>query len=382
MKSTNRRWQNHLRAKGPIGFFLDRLSAHALSSPRQFDEGPFHFPIGDRERDDELTRAYFEVTEAFPYEIYIEVTNRCNLSCKMCARDQMTRPMGVMSDRLFRKIADEIADKQLHAYVHYYGIGEPLLDDGLFDKLAYARRRGVYNTIVFTNGQLLTRGDTCERLARCGVATVGVDLDGFSQETYGRIRVGGQFALAKAGIEKLHETIRRDGSRMRVDVSYQIYPGINESDIDPFVRWCEQNEYEYKLVTMHTWAGLRGDIPTTDIDGLADDHHVERNCPCCALWSGLMIGWDGRVGLCFQDADLREVMGDLNEQTMEAVWRGEHLRKRREHANGVFEGLCKTCDSYAAVQLPGKGSRLYPASLTAAPACACVCDAATPIDAG
>src|SRR5690606_12566359 len=107
MKSTNRRWQNHLRAKGPVAFFLDRLAAHALSSPRQFDQGPFHFPIDDREHDDELTRAYFALTEAFPYEVYIEITNRCNLSCRMCARDQMTRPTGIMGNRLFRKIVDE-----------------------------------------------------------------------------------------------------------------------------------------------------------------------------------------------------------------------------------------------------------------------------------
>ncbi|MBN1343227.1 MAG: radical SAM protein [Phycisphaerae bacterium] len=360
MKSTNRRWQNHLRAKGIIPFLLDRLQGHALSSQWQFDKGAFHFPIEDRDLDDELTRAYFELTEYFPYEICIEITNRCNLSCKMCARPQMKRPRGVMTQALFERIIDEVAAKQPYAYLHYYGIGEPLVDPGLYDKLHYARAKDVRNTIIFSNGQLLLAGDNVKRLAESGVAIIGVDLDGFCQETYGQIRVGGQFDLAKQGIERLYDYVRGQGLRTRIEIAYQIYPDVNEKDIAPFVAWCDRNAYEYKLVPMHTWAGLRSDIPSTHVAGLADQHHAQRACACSALWSNLMIAWDGRVGLCFQDADVREPLGDLNSQTIEEVWMGGHLRKRREHLDGKFEGLCQYCDSYTSVELPPKGSSLYP----------------------
>ncbi len=363
MESTNRRWQNHLRAKGVIAFFLDRLQAHALSSSWQFDKGSFHFPIDDRELDDELSKAFFELSELFPYEICLELTNRCNLSCAMCARPSMTRPQGVMDDALFAKLIDEIAEQQPYAYLHYYGIGESLLDATLLEKLAYARSRNVTNSILFTNGQLLLRDELYKPLAESGVSTIGVDLDGFCQEVYERVRIGGRFDLAKEGIEKLYDHVRGKGLRTRVEIAYQIYPGINDSDIAPFVSWCGRSGYEYKLVTMHTWAGLRSDVPMTEVEGLGDQHHIERRCPCSALWGGLMVGWDGRVGLCFQDANLAEVMGDVSQQTIAEVWTGEHLRKRRAHLAGEFEGLCASCDSYTAVELPAKESRLYPESL-------------------
>lgn len=363
MKSTNRKWQNHLRAKGIIPFFMDRLESHALSCAWQHNKGAFHFPIKNREMEDELTRAFFELTESFPYEIFIEITNTCNLNCKMCARSRLTRPMGFMSNKLFNRIIDEISVKQPYAYIHYYGIGEPLLDKGLFKKLGYAYKKGIRNTVLFTNGQLLTRRDMYKKLADSGVAIIGVDLDGFSQKTYGQIRVGGEFSAAKEGIEKLYRYARKNDLRTRVEIAYQIYPGINEQDIKPFVKWCEENDYEYKLVTMHTWAGLRDDVPVTEVDGLADQHHMRRRYPCCALWSGLMIAWDGRIGLCFQDADMKEVLGDINKESIEKVWTGRHLRKKKEHVKGVFKGLCGRCDSLTSVELPDKNSRLYPKSL-------------------
>ena len=87
----------------------------------------------------------------------------------MCARRAMSRPAGDMSEDLFRSIVDEIADKQPHCYVHWYGIGEPLLAPGLFGKLAYAYSRGLHNTVLFTNGQLLLENENFARLAESGV---------------------------------------------------------------------------------------------------------------------------------------------------------------------------------------------------------------------
>ena len=59
MKSTNRKWQRHLRSKGPIGFFFDRMQAHVFSSSWQHENGPFRFPIEDRQRDDEFIHAFW-----------------------------------------------------------------------------------------------------------------------------------------------------------------------------------------------------------------------------------------------------------------------------------------------------------------------------------
>ena len=265
---------------------------------------------------------------------------------------------------LFEKIIDEISDKQPYAFLHYYGIGEPFLDEGLFKKLEYSKSKNMSNSVLFSNGQKLLEDYNYKRLVDSGVSIIGIDLDGFSQEIYGRVRIGGNFSLVKEGIEKTYSYIRKTGSNVRVEIAYQIYPGLNESDMNSFVEWCDANGYEYKLVTMHNWAGLRNDVPTTKLEGLADQHHsYKRQCPCCALWGGFMIAWDGKAGLCFQDADIKECLGDLNNDSISGVWVEKHLKKRIEHVKGVFKGLCENCDSYTSVNLPGFGSSLYPKTL-------------------
>jgi MoaA/NifB/PqqE/SkfB family radical SAM enzyme len=52
-----------------------------------------------------------------------------------------------------------------------------------------------------------------ERLIDAGLAALWVSLDGATEETYARYRVGGDFALALANLERMAETRRRLRSR-------------------------------------------------------------------------------------------------------------------------------------------------------------------------
>lgn len=359
MKSTNRKWQNHLKAKGIIPFFLDRLQAHVSSSTWQHPHGSFHFPISNRDMDDALSAAYFEFVEQFPYEFHIEVTSFCNLKCKMCARPKLTRKHGTMDLSLFKKIIDEIYFNMPHAYIHYYGLGEPLMDYQLFTKLAYATNKGIKNTVLFTNGQLLQENENFIKLANSGLSTIGVDLDGFSPETYSAVRVGGDFNLAKKGIEELASYILKNSINTRLEIAYQVYPGINEGDIDLFIQWCLNNNFEYKLVNMHTWANLRSDVPRTNLQSLTDMNFTTRNTPCPMAWNGFFINWEGRATFCFQDADISECMGDTTIQSIKNIWTGPCKEKRLKHISGNFDGICKNCITCTNNNMPEFNSELY-----------------------
>lgn len=363
VESTNRRWQNHLRAKGLIPFFLDRLQQHALASTWQSPKGPFSFPIDDPEQDDELARTYFDFIEEFPYEFYVELTNHCNLRCVMCARSAMERPLGVMAMPLYRRIINEIAEKQPYAFIHYYGIGESMIDKRIFDKLAYSVSKGLHNGLLFTNGQLLLNKENYKRLADSGISNIGVDLDGFSAATYERIRIGGNFEKTRRGIEKLYGYVREHGLRTRVEIAYQIVPGTNEAEVGPFVAWCNENRYEYKLVTMHDWAGLRSDVGSSEVAGTHAMHHTRRTTPCAFLWNGFTIAWDGRVAVCFHDAALRETLGDLRRESIQSVWRGRARARRRDHVQGRIEGICASCECGTGIELPPFHSQRYPKCL-------------------
>jgi MoaA/NifB/PqqE/SkfB family radical SAM enzyme len=359
MHSTNRRWQNHLRSKGPISFFLDRLQSHVFSTSWQHEHGAFHFPITNRDLEDELARAYFQMTRDFPYEFHIEVTTHCNLNCVMCARRALTRPKGNMTLSLFKRIIDEIAANQPHAYIHLYGIGEPLMDPGFFDKIEVIRRSPLTNVVMFTNGQLLTKNGNAKKLANSGLASVGVDLDGMSSETYDKVRVGGSFAKARDGLLLLRDELAKAGAHTRLEVAFQVYPGINDRDIEAFAQWCEAEGLEYKLVNMHTWAGLRDDVKQSGVEGLEDVHFAERKNPCPMLWNGFFIAWDGKATHCFQDADIKQPLGDVASQSIAELWRGPHRELRREQVHGTFRGICRGCSTCTNISGPAFGSKLY-----------------------
>lgn len=363
MKSTNRKWQNHLKAKGLIPFLLDRVSSHARSSQWQHERGSFDFPIDDRELDDALSQAFFALNENFPTELYIEVTSRCNLDCIMCARSMFRRESADMDVALFRGIVDEIMREYPLAYVHLYGIGDPLMDETLFSKLDYAGRRGLHNTILFTNGQNLLKDDSYRRLADTSVPIFGVDIDGFRPESYERIRRGGSFDTVIRGVTTFKRHLDSLSGYKRLEIAYQIYAGINDSEQEmrAFADWCEDNGLEYKFVTLHTWADLRTDVPMSEVEGLAEpnDRAAARTGPCCSLWNPMILS-DGRMTHCFLDANGQGALGNVGEEGIKAIWQNAHRRIRANQVQGVYEGVCSGCGSGSCVELPGFNSRNYP----------------------
>lgn len=356
---TNRRWQKHFLSKGFVPFMYDRLMSYSLSMSRQYGDNPFYFS-SDNEEDNPLVKYFFEFVEEFPYEIYVEITNHCNLNCIFCARKEMKRPLGFMPLDLYKKLIDEIAEKRLFTHLHLYGIGESTVDPHILERIKYAIDRGVTNLVLFTNGKTLLRDDFYKKLVDTGIGTIGIDFDGFSKETYEQIRVGGNFDNIKKAVVSIHDYIRERKLPTRVELAYQVYEQINAKDLESFKKWATDNEYEYKVVLMHQWAGLRDDIPTHSID--ASRMH-QRTGPCSSLWTGFMILWNGDVALCFLDADGKECFGNLAKSSIEEVWTGTHRQKRKEHVIGKFAGLCASCKECIYNNTPSCNSAIYPAVL-------------------
>jgi radical SAM protein with 4Fe4S-binding SPASM domain len=68
--------------------------------------------------------------------------------------------------------------------------------------------------------------------------------------------------------------------------------------------------------------------------------------PCYNLWSTLYITFDGRAALCCQDYECRIELGNLTDEGVMDIWRGEKLaRVRAQHLAGDFNAnpVCKEC---------------------------------------
>ena len=89
-------------------------------------------------------------------ELRLEVTTKCNYSCIICPRDKLTRNIETMDIDLFKDIFDKInSETSRYNTLTFPGLGEPLLDESLDDKVIYAKKRN-YTVLILTNGSLLT----------------------------------------------------------------------------------------------------------------------------------------------------------------------------------------------------------------------------------
>ncbi len=180
----------------------------------------------DRARDRDLS-AGAEIATSRPTRLDFSVTERCNLRCRHCITLAPERTERGTARTISRAIVDRLrGDLAFAAYAGFVHGGEPLTAPAIFDVLAAlreARAGAPTRAHVLTNGVLL--GDTAvARLARAGVTSISVSLDGATAATNDAVRVGGRF---DAVVENLARAVRvRDdrGLDLRIGVSLVVLP--------------------------------------------------------------------------------------------------------------------------------------------------------------
>src|SRR3989339_1546866 len=96
----------------------------------------------------------YSIKAAYPNNLMIEVTNACNLSCKMCYHKNMKRKIGFMTANLFTKVIDQAVALGIEN-VGMYTVGEAFLHPKIFDFIKIAKQKGVKYVYVTTNGNVL-----------------------------------------------------------------------------------------------------------------------------------------------------------------------------------------------------------------------------------
>ncbi len=121
-------------------------------------------------------------------KLYVEVTNRCNLTCRTCMRNSWEESSGDMAFQLFKRIVDQFEALSEDATLFIGGIGEPLSHPDILDMIRYAKDR-TGRVEMISNGILLT-ADMAAGLIDAGLDCLWVSIDGARPEHYADIRLG------------------------------------------------------------------------------------------------------------------------------------------------------------------------------------------------
>lgn len=117
--------------------------------------------------------------------LYLELTNRCNLSCEMCYRQNWQEPMGDMSTEILDSIASEVVAFPDLKEVILGGIGEPTIAENFRQAVKLFASR--YEVTVTTNGTTLD-DPLIEFLISSGVARIVLSVDSTDVQAFDAIR--------------------------------------------------------------------------------------------------------------------------------------------------------------------------------------------------
>jgi radical SAM protein with 4Fe4S-binding SPASM domain len=275
----------------------------------------------------------------FPLKMMVESSSRCMLRCAMCPRDRMTRPEGDMPFELFEKVIDEAAARGLyHLSMHQHG--EPLMNERLPEMVQAAKARGVPIVNLTTNGVLLD--DTASRaLIEAGLDTLVVSFDGITRETYARLR----------GVEKYFDRVR---DNMLCFVRLREASGLPR----PFfrihaLRTPEVTDEQVEAFRAE-WARVADHVGVGEIASYGSGNEMfdpgrgaaARRVPCRHLWQQLVVLRTGDVVPCCVDINAQVTVGNVYEESLASIWRGERLSHYRAmHLAGRADELpgCADC---------------------------------------
>jgi uncharacterized Fe-S cluster-containing radical SAM superfamily protein len=285
---------------------------------------------------------------SFPTRFAVEVCADCNLACSMCHHPQMRRPKGRMPFELWKKCADQIAEVSPSTQCWFSFCGEPLLEPHLLLRMiAYGKSVGLRSLNINTNGMLLTP-DLAEPILDSGVDLVVFGIDGFSRETYERIRINGERDGVYANVE--HFLAARQARPTGPDVQVQfIEMDENAHELETFKAYWLDRGAIVKFRRQLSWGGT---FETSLCVPL------EERIPCPWALTMMHVFWDGRVPRCPGDTEGEEDAGNAWDEPLTELW-GRLSVYRDQHLKHRFNELpqrCQTCTDW----MTGAAERIRP----------------------
>lgn len=285
-----------------------------------------------------------------PPALGVELTNFCNLRCPECPSGSglMKRDKGYMEIVLFEKILSEL--KPFLYNMNLYFQGEPMLHPQFFEFLNLG---GDIRTTVSTNGHFLSE-ENCSRLADSQLSKIIVSVDGLTQETYSSYRISGNLERVLDGVRNLSAAKKKYRSHLKIQIQFLVN-SLNEHQMKDAKNLADKLDVDLAFKSMQVMNAdrIQDWMPSNRKYRryIKDNYCYKINSTlprrCARLWFNPVITWDGRVLPCCFDKDGKHIMGDLKNESLRTIWKGEKFRKFR---NDVLAGrekidICRNCTS-------------------------------------
>lgn len=294
-------------------------------------------------------------------DVWINVTNKCNLRCIHCHLDSGRPFKNEMTREEITGLIDGIKNLGMKKLV--ISGGEPFVRSDILDILEYAHKRGVKMIRVITNGTLID-DKTARALSELEV-NVQVSLDGAHERTHDSIRGKGTFKKTINGMKNLLKSntdfyvcmtlMKRNMGEIKDMVSFletlevsalhfSILQNKGRAEKNESVVGFDNREFisvigEIQDISKQT--SLR--ITSEESIRMKIEKNF-KNDLCGAGSSVISIAADGNVYPCAGLHEEEFSAGNIRNQNIEEIWKKSDVLRKLRSLSVLDIAKCRTCE--------------------------------------
>jgi len=237
-----------------------------------------------------------------------------------------------MNKELFNKIVDDANTLGSVDFITHGGMGEPLMDQLLADRIAAEKSVLGARVQVHTNGSLLNE-DNILRLFTSNLDVLSISLNAFHATTH-KNTTDLDYEAVRQNVETAFKAKKKLKANTQIRITMVRTKDMSQEEVTNFQNYWRRFTPNVAVHPMKNWAYFS----SNSIEG--------KEHPCKWIWYVMSINWDGKVNMCHEDFDGKALIGDLTKTNIVDIFNCDAIRKLRElFYSGELPSseLCKDC---------------------------------------
>lgn len=260
-----------------------------------------------------------KVTE-YPEHVDLEMSSACNMKCPMCytttERFKKEIPKKMLNWDTLKCILDEIGGGKVFS-IRLSLRGEPTLHKDYIKTLKYAKEVGIPEVSSLTNALKLNE-QMMRDMIEAPLDWLTISVDGVG-ETYNKIRFPAKFEDLLVKLKRFQELKKEYGSDKPVIKVQSVWPAIKD---DPKTYYDTFRPLVDQVASNQLVDYLDQDDPNSI--------QYKEGFKCPAIYQRLIIGADGTVLFCHNDAYNEHAIGNIETSTIKEMWHSPGMNAIRE----------------------------------------------------
>ena len=289
-----------------------------------------------------------------PEILTIEPSHLCNLKCPHCSTGMrlLKRDKKHLDIEVAKQLIMDTAGKSFSLTMPHEG--EPFIQPDIVFELTRTAKKYYMNVDLATNGHYFTESNI-KKIVDEKISSVTVTIDGMTEETYQKYRVGGSLNKVKEGLRNLARYRNEIGAlvpHIRVQMIMMKHNLSEWNRLAEFAQEINADSYGLKTMALIDFKQKNLWLPN-DLSKVRKRYHFDKEShynqfyhktySCRIPWKNMWINSDCKILGCTFDWRSQYPMAKAEGQNLMEIWNNDsYVKFRQDLLDGIGKApLCK-----------------------------------------